>query len=407
MKSTDTNIIYINPQGVRSESSLRDLQSSVRLLPKDAATFDAPDKPTLFALLHKAVETGVTPVLFDPKMQIIAERVSALGISRFDVEKGTSGLPKDAYALFFTSGTTGIPTGAIKSEQNIQSELDALKTLFKDEAFERVIVTVPFIHIYGFLAGVMLPTYLGCEVLFKEEYWPQDLLKLHEGKKTLIVTTPVYIKSLLRLKRAQDLNNVLFLSSTGLLLEEEVKQFQEKYNSRIFQLFGSTETGGIAIKKGISHLWTPLNGVNISQNSEGVMVVDSPYLSTHLLEEKIRILPHSHTTTDIIELEGDGFVLMGRLNEILKISGKRISILELETLLEKQLKIKEALIRIVRNSARLKDESLVIALVSKIQIEKGDVSALFKEFYPEITIDFELESVEKISKNSIGKKVRK
>jgi len=333
--------------------------------------------------------------------------VKSLGITTYEEEALPSSLPKDAYALFFTSGTTGIPTGAIKSKQNIQGELDALTELFLDEAFERVIVTVPFIHIYGFLSGVMLPERLGCEVLFKEEYWPQDLLKLHEGKKTLVVTTPVYIKSLLRLKRGHDLSNVTFLSSTGLLLEDEVHQFQEKYNSRIFQLFGSTETGGIAVKKGISHLWKPLDGVHVSQNSEGVMVVNSPYLSTHLLEEKILELPHPHTTTDIIELEDDGFVLIGRLNEIIKISGKRISALELEALLEKHLNITEALIKIVRNSTRLKDESLQIQLVSKIKTEKEEVSALFKEFYPEINVDFELESVEKIEKNSMGKKVRK
>ncbi len=407
MKSTDTNIIYINPKGERSETSLSDLKASFSLIQKDAATFDAPDKPMLFALLHKAVEAGVTPVLFDPKMQIISERVKSLGITAYEEEALPSSLPKDAYALFFTSGTTGIPTGAIKSKQNIQGELDALTELFLDEAFERVIVTVPFIHIYGFLSGVMLPERLGCEVLFKEEYWPQDLLKLHEGKKTLVVTTPVYIKSLLRLKRGSDLSNVVFLSSTGLLLENEVQQFQEKYNSRIFQLFGSTETGGIAIKYGMDTLWRPLRDVHVTHNSEGVMVVDSPYLSTHLLEEKITTLPHPYTTTDIIELEEDGFVLMGRLNEIIKISGKRISILELEALLEKHLNITEALIRIVRNSARLKDESLEIALVSKIQIEQGEISALFKKFYPEININFELESVEKIAKNSMEKKVRK
>ncbi len=403
----DTNIIYINNQGERKNYLLSQLKDDISLLEKDAATFDAPDKPTLFSMLHKAIDTGVTPILFDHKMKIIADRVAALGITAHDQDASSSSLPRDAYAVFFTSGTTGVPTGAIKREQNIQGELDALAKLFKEEAFERVIVTVPFVHIYGFLSGVMLPQRLGCEVLFKEEYWPQDLLKLHEDKKTLVVTTPVYLKSLLRLRRDHDLSNVLFLSSTGLLLEDEIQQFQDKYNSRIYQLFGSTETGGIAVKKGTQTLWEPLEGVHISQNHEGVMIVNSPYLSTHLFEENVFLMPRPYMTTDIIERKGNTFKLLGRLNDIIKISGKRISILELEALLEKHLSVKEALIRIVHDSKRLKDEALHIDLVCKTKVEKDDISALLKEHYPDINFDFELETVDEIVKNSMGKKVRK
>jgi len=402
----DTDIIYIDNSGERKNYLLNELKKSVSLVKKDAATFDAAGKPELFALLHKALEEGVTPVLFDHKMQSIAERVESFGVTSYDSEAGASALPASAYAVFFTSGTTGVPTGAIKREQNIQGELDALTKLFEKEAFERVIVTVPFIHIYGFLTGVMLPLRLGCEVLFKEEYLPQDLLKLHEGKKTLVVTSPVYLKSLLRLRQEHDLGNVLFLSSTGLLLEDEVGEFQQRYSTRVIQLFGSTETGGIAVKKGTQSLWEPLDGVHISQNHEGVMIVNSPYLSTHLFEEKVFLTPRPYMTTDIIEKEGDSFRLLGRLDEIIKISGKRISVLEIEALLQEHTAIKEALVTIERDSKRLKDETLIIKLVSKAKLEKKDVLALLKECYPQIHFDFQLLTVEKIEKNSMGKKVR-
>jgi acyl-coenzyme A synthetase/AMP-(fatty) acid ligase len=402
----DTDIIYIDNSGERKNYLLNELKKSVSLVKKDAATFDAAGKPELFALLHKALEEGVTPVLFDHKMQSIAERVESLGVTSYDSEADVSALPASAYAVFFTSGTTGVPTGAIKREQNIQGELDALTKLFEKEAFERVIVTVPFIHIYGFLTGVMLPLRLGCEVLFKEEYLPQDLLKLHEGKKTLVVTSPVYLKSLLRLRQEHDLGNVLFLSSTGLLLEDEVGEFQQRYSTRVIQLFGSTETGGIAVKKGTQSLWEPLDGVHISQNHEGVMIVNSPYLSTHLFEEKVFLTPRPYMTTDIIEKEGDSFRLLGRLDEIIKISGKRISVLEIEALLQEHTAIKEALVTIERDSKRLKDETLIIKLVSKAKLEKKDVLALLKECYPQIHFDFQLLTVEKIEKNSMGKKVR-
>ena len=401
------NIIHIDNAGIRNDASMESIQLKQEILATDEATFSAHTKPELFALLHKAIDAGVTPVLFDSKIETIASRVRELGISTFDGESVKPVLPTSAYALFFTSGTTGIPTGAIKNRENIEGELAALTAIFEPENFERVIVTVPFIHIYGFLSGLMLPRRLGCEVLLKEEYYPQELITLHEHKKCLVVTSPVYIKALLRLKREQDLSNVTFLSSTGLLVEEEVERFEKQYNTKIIQLFGSTETGGVAIKRGVNPYWEPLEGVRVTRNHESRMVVDSPYLSSHLFEEKIALMKRPYTTTDIIEIEEKQFKLLGRANEIIKISGKRISIVELENLMENAFGVNDVLISILHDTSKLKDESLEIKIAGRKMLSESEVQALFKEHYPAINFDFTLSSVKQIEKNNMGKKVRK
>ena len=400
-------IIYIDREGNRSSDSLEHLMAAQKLVSKRAATLDAPTKPEQFALIHNAIAHGVAPVLFEPKMETIAERVRRFGVTPYNDESGVCTLPEEAYALFFTSGTTGEPTGALKTRTNIEAEVEAHRELFEKEGYERIIVTVPFIHIYGFLAGVMLPRTLGCELLLKEEYWPQELLELHEGKKTLVVTSPVYLKSLLKLRRPKAIPNVHFLSSTGLLLEEEVEAFETKYETTLLQLFGSTETGGIAIKRGVTPWWTPLKGVRVSANDEGVMVVDSVYTSPYTLDDTLHDVPHPFTTTDLVELKEGCFRLLGRLNEIVKISGKRISVTELEHLLEKELPLKESLIRIVRDSSRLKDESLQIEIAGGRGIGEGEVAALLKAHYPQINFSFTLRHVDAVEKNAMGKKVRR
>jgi acyl-coenzyme A synthetase/AMP-(fatty) acid ligase len=401
------NIIYINNDGERVDRELGHIQAEQTISASSEATFDAHTKPELFALLHKAIDQGVTPVLFDNKIDIIAERVRWLGIKAYSEQSETPVLPLSAYALFFTSGTTGVPTGAIKSRENIQGELDALQAIFEPEAFERVIVTVPFIHIYGFLSGLMLPKRLGCEVLLKEEYYPQELTTLHEGRKTLVVTSPVYIKALLRLNREQELGNVVFLSSTGLLAEDEVARFEKQYNTRLLQLFGSTETGGVAIKRGVDPHWQPLKGVLVGKNHESRLVVDSPFLSTHLFEESVTLMKRPYTTTDIIDLDGKTFKLLGRVNEIVKVSGKRISVVELENLIENELGAAEVLIGITKENGRLKDECLDIRIAGRKMPGENEVKALFKRHYPAINFSFVLSGIERIEKNSMGKKVRR
>ncbi len=401
------NIIYINNNGERIDRELAHIQAEQAIAASSEATFDAHTKPELFALLHKAIEQGVTPVLFDNKIESITERVKEMGIKPYSEKSDESALPLSAYALFFTSGTTGAPTGAIKNRENIQGELDALQALFEPEAFERVIVTVPFIHIYGFLSGLMLPKRLGCEVLLKEEYYPQELTTLHEGRKTLVVTSPVYIKALLRLNREQELGNVVFLSSTGLLGEDEIVQFEQQYNTRLLQLFGSTETGGVAIKRGSDPYWEPLKGVLVSKNHESRLVVDSPYLSTHLFEESVTLMKRPYTTTDIIDLDGKSFKLLGRVNEIIKVSGKRISVVELENLIENELGAADVLIGIKKENDRFKDECLDIRMAGRKVPGENEVKALFKRHYPATNFSFVLTSVQSIEKNSMGKKVRR
>ena len=396
----------LKEDGIRNDMTLAEIQAKQEILATQEATFSAHSKPELFGLLHKAIEQGVTPVLFDGKIESITERINEMGIKPYSEKSNESVLPLSAYALFFTSGTTGVPTGAIKNRENIEGELDALEAIFTPEKFERVIVTVPFIHIYGFLSGLMLPKRLGCEVLLKEEYYPQELITLHEHKKTLVVTSPVYIKALLRLKREHDLSNVVFLSSTGLLAEEEVKRFEQQYNTSLLQLFGSTETGGVAIKRGVDPYWEPLQGVSVTKNFESRMVVDSPYLSTHLLEEGITLMKRPYTTTDIIELEGKNFKLLGRANEIIKVSGKRISIVELENLIENELGAADVLIGIKKENERLKDESLEIKIAGRKMTYESAVKALFKVHYPAINFSFDLVNVKSIEKNNMGKKVR-
>ncbi|MDX1296594.1 MAG: hypothetical protein R3302_10000, partial [Sulfurimonadaceae bacterium] len=148
-------------------------------------------------------------------------------------------------------------------------------------------------------------------------------------------------------------------------------------------------------------------GVKVSGNEDAVMVVDSPYLSAYTLEEHLEPMPHPFTTTDIIETDDGKFRLLGRLSEIVKVSGKRISLVELEHLIEKALKVKDALICLERDSSRLKDEMLIIEIAGGDAVQSNDVASLFKQHYPEINFHFSLIHVDAVAKNAMGKKVRR
>ena len=383
-------IIYISPSGERREL---EYDQSVELPHFDMT------KERLYLSLHKAFAKGAVPILYDKNISSIKPRVDSLNLEK---------LPVDTSVIFFTSGTTGEPTGALKSRDNITKELETLKELFAPYGFQRIIVTVPLIHIYGFLAGVMLPKVLGVEVVLKEEFLPHELIELAEDKKTLCVTNPVFLKVLNKLKIEKQYPNITFLSSTGKLDTEIAKSLCDKIGCRIYQLFGSTETGGIAYKQNDEELWRPLKDVEITK-IDNHLSVNSPYISDYLIEDSLKKIAKPFVTTDIIEIVDGSFRLLGRESEIIKISGKRISLLEVERLLEESELIDEVLVKLIYNVESHKDEQLEISIVAQVELIelKREVKQILQESYKNINIRTVVRLVDKIERNLMGKKIRR
>lgn len=311
----------------------------------------------------------------------------------------------DAQLLFFTSGSSGFPVGAFKSKDNLLQEIKVLKNLVSQKSIRRVVVTVPFVHIYGVLAGLLLPYYMDdVTLIVKNDFLPYELLKEVSKGETLVVTTPVFIKALNKLSDAENLNSSMFISSTGPLHCDDVLEFEEKYETSLMQLFGSTETGGIAYKFSNNTKWTALDTVELSVKDEKLNV-KSDFLSRYLLKEKIEKLAQSFTTEDIVSLEGNKFVLLGRANKLIKIAGKRISTALLETALEEIESIKSAIVEIVYDKNLLRSEQILITIESSKEVSKKEIKEKLMQHYGVLTISFRVKYVDRISHSAMGKKI--
>ncbi|RLA79572.1 MAG: aconitate hydratase, partial [Epsilonproteobacteria bacterium] len=89
-------------------------------------------------------------ILLDETNRLIVELLKQLNVKCFESDNSKNTLfdDKDFSFMYFTSGSTGYPVGALKSKENIISEINALTLLLEKYAIKKVIVTVPFIHLY-------------------------------------------------------------------------------------------------------------------------------------------------------------------------------------------------------------------------------------------------------------------
>ncbi|MFP4084578.1 MAG: AMP-binding protein [Desulfonatronovibrio sp.] len=97
----------------------------------------------------------------------------------------------DIAAIFYTSGTTGPPKGVPLSHSNLTSNVQALQPdQFLDQN-DRVLVPLPFHHVYPFTVGILIEFTLGTPVIVPFSLvGPQIMRALREGKATAMLGVP-------------------------------------------------------------------------------------------------------------------------------------------------------------------------------------------------------------------------
>jgi acyl-coenzyme A synthetase/AMP-(fatty) acid ligase len=343
-------------------------------------------------------ENDIFDVIYDKSQPALVKYINSLDQNLLNQE--------GFQFLYFTSGTTGLPTGVFKTKENSLKQAEALLKTLGDMKFNRVVTTVPFVHIYGIDIGVVVPFMLDIDVWTKENFLPEELAIEAAKDGTLVVTTPVFIKALNRIKKDVKFTNSMFLTSTAPLPIEDGKEFHEHYDCSVSQLFASTETGLMGHKKDDEQILTAYDGVSIGE-SDNMLMVSSPFVTKKVLNKGIieDVVP-PFQTEDIVEILSEHeFKLLGRSSNLVKVAGKRISTLQIENIIEAMDGIDAVLIKIRKDERALKDEILDIYVESKYGLDAKVLRAVLKDNFGSMNIAFKIHNNVEITRSSVGKKI--
>ena len=230
-------------------------------------------------------------------------------------------------ATVFTSGTMGPTTPWPKTSAELLGEAQTLGTTFDVEPEARIVGTIPPGHIYGLLFTVLLPLMRGAAFSRDTPHHAEAISHcIRENEASILVTVPVQVRALGALAEGALPNLRRVFSSTGPLPEAVAESFAARFGLPVTEIFGSTETGGIASRVrqlGAAERWQPLDGVQISKTSDGQLEVDSAFMHSDL--------PRPFESADLVEIHADGsFTHLGRSDGVVKIGGRRVSIPEVE-----------------------------------------------------------------------------
>lgn len=244
-----------------------------------------------------------------------------------DAAAGAVLLPLDpdrCELVVFTSGSTGAPSAIVKRMRQLSCEVDALQAAFGDQ-LEGTLVhgTVSHQHIYGLLFRVLWPLAAG-RAIQPRRFFHEDLVSALAQAPSVLVATPAHLKRLPEQLDWSSLQGQLraVFSSGGPLPEEAALQARALLGVAPTEVFGSSETGGIAWRRWSAEQpqWHPLPGV-AWRIQDGCLAVASPHLDS----------PDWWQTQDRVEADaGRSFRLLGRADRIVKIEERRVSLDALE-----------------------------------------------------------------------------
>jgi acyl-CoA synthetase (AMP-forming)/AMP-acid ligase II/3-hydroxymyristoyl/3-hydroxydecanoyl-(acyl carrier protein) dehydratase len=231
-----------------------------------------------------------------------------------------------------TGGSTGQARLWEKTARNLLGEVVAHVHAMQVGPGDHILATVPPHHIYGLLFSVLLPLFSGATVERVSPFFPREIAeRIEETAATVLVSTPAHLRALVGSPPPPTHHLRLVLSSGAPLAAADAARFFARTGLWPLEVYGSTETGGIAVRRQdvADSAWAPLPGVECRTDGDALAV-----RSAHVSGGARRDRDGFFRTADLANTHPDGrFDLLGRDDGVVKVGGHRVELPAIEKLL--------------------------------------------------------------------------
>jgi acyl-coenzyme A synthetase/AMP-(fatty) acid ligase len=221
-------------------------------------------------------------------------------------------------ACVFTSGSTGTPLPHRKSWGPlvgcVREEAGRLGLLRGAPC--AIVATVPPQHMYGLESSVLMALANGLALCAERPFYPADIAAALAAvpRPRILVSTPIHLRALhesgIGLPEAD-----LIVCSTAPLAAQLAADIERRCNTRLLEIYGSTETGQIALRQPTRGAeWRLWPGITLAAQG------GETWAQGGHIEQPTRMC-------DVLEVSGEGrFLLHGRVADLVNIAGKRSSL---------------------------------------------------------------------------------
>ncbi len=327
--------------------------------------------------------------------------VTAVTPARGDWSARRPGAARDMDAVFmklFTGGSTGAPKVWSKTPVNLFAEASYQADKYRFSAEDLVAATVPPYHIYGLLYTVMGP-FLGASTVLPGTYvFPREIAAiLRDRPVTILVSVPVHYRVLKGTELIAPKLRLAF-SSAGPLDQDDAAAFYRQTGVGPEEIYGSTETGGIACKSSATgrDLLEPFECLEWKIGHDR-LCVRSPFVSPDLPVDAHGF----YVTGDRAAAAGGGRItLLGRADGVVKVGGKRVDLNEVQEKIKKIPEVRDAFL--VSMSGH-RGRGTEIAAVIETDLWEDEVRLVLSKVLEQYAFPRRIRTVVKMPSTSTGK----
>lgn len=306
-----------------------------------------------------------------------------------------AGFEADLVAITaFTSGSTGVPKAQDKTWPSLYQYLSVLNERLFDTQRKNFVSTVPAQHVYGLELSILFPLFFGHSCYTGKTFYPQDIKEALERMPSarVLVTVPVHLRACVE-------SNIewpeidLIISATAPLDKELAIKAEKVFNAPLIEQYGSTETGAVATRRITQgSLWKPLRGIALYHDESEQVYVKAEHLSC------------ATPMHDAIDIFPDGFALLSRQQELIKVGGKRALLSELNFRLQGIKGVQDGVFFVPEKTGQ--KEKRLAALVVAPELDAQFILDELREYLDYVFLPRPLKFVDKLPRTETGKLVR-
>ena len=334
------------------------------------------------------------------------------------------GKEDDTAVILFTSGSEKDPKAVQLTHKNIYSNILSASERFHFISEDIFLASLPLFHVFGLTTNMWIPIYHGMTMLAYAN--PLDFRKVcdivRDHKATFMVGTPSFFWGYLRKSEPGDFDSLRIMLCGADKCPEALRDgFKDKHNIILYEGYGATECSPVIsancpeINRPGS-VGKPIDGVQVriehyetgeecGPGEDGRILVKGDNVMKGYFNDfeqtSLHIRRGWYDTGDMGNIDEDGYLWhVGRLKRFVKIGGEMVSLVKIESILERLIP-EDAHCCVVEIPDAMKGAKLVAVITT--EIEEKTISKKMAEHLPKIAIPKIYQVMEELPKMGSGK----
>ncbi len=316
--------------------------------------------------------------------------------------------------ILMTSGSTGRPRAVQLSEKNIRANIQAVIQSLAVMAASEQVLYLPLSYSFGLLGQLLPALQVGVRTYLLGSFSEVPAWIAEHGFHGMWSGVPPQWIAILRLLNTQDVvvNPSHIISAGGRLDLSVRKALLERFpEAKIFNNYGLTEASPRLLSLSHNSPWFlsdavgfPVGDWKIRWSEDGELIASGSQVMLGYLGEieSGKIVEGWLKTGDMGRQEGDGCVfLSGRQDHLVKVSGERISLAEVESILSEIPSVRSACV--LAHPHAINENSLEAYLELKGPLSRGEALAFLRKRLSAHKIPFVFKTVPTFPLSSNGK----